>query len=293
MVDLSGRVAKQPFRDEVTKIVDHYMRADAPRRLNISRDDLRECLNAAQTTTHPSSLLPAFTAAETILKSRSHAAFVRKSQRNACRARLVFTKVIGIVMLALGVAVNITLILSSASRFFRLTSLVFWWSGLALLIIASKGICVFLYLRNLRQLRPWEQTQYTGEIEGSKDDENEDELSDDDNKAHESLPKYSKDQSWPRIRGPSSASAGYTIDPLRKASMQVFGKANDWERKARMEAYGTKPIRYKVLDETVTTKNRAIRLLQHRVVLLCFCWAGIMSTLLTVGLLFVPELGIF
>lgn len=75
--------------------------------------------------------------------------------------------------------------------------------------------------------------------------------------------------------------------------MQVFGEANNWEREARMEDYDNKPYLHKILVDTVTTQNRAIRLLQNRVVLLSVCWAGIISTVLTVGLLFVPEARLF
>lgn len=268
-------------------IVDHYIRDGAPRRLKISHNDLRECLDAVQTTTHPSALLPAFTAAETILKSRTHADFLRKSQRNACAARLIFVQAIGIFLFLLGVSADAAFILSSLSRFFRLISLALWWPGLTLLVAATKGICVFLYVRNLRQLRPWEQVPYTGGAAKSDDDGDDKELSND------GANKEAGEQTRSKGRWSSSVPADQIIDPLRKPSMQVFGEANDWEREARMEVYEAKPLRCKVLNETVKTQNRVVRLLQDRVVLMSVCWAGFISTLLMVGSLFVPEVHLF
>lgn len=264
------------------KIVDHYIDDNAPRRLKISHDDLRECLEAVQTTTHPSALLPAFTAAETILKSRSHADFLRKSQRNACAARLGLIQGIGVFLFLLGVAADVTFILSSLSRFFRLTALVLWWPGLTLLTTATQGVCVFLWMRTLRQLRPWEQVQYNGGIATLDDG--------DDNEHSE---RVNKKQPRSKNHRLGRASSGHVIDPLRKGSMQTFGEANDWEREARMEGYGTKSLLHKILEGTVKTQNRAIRLLQDRVVLFSFCWAGAVSTILTVGSLFVPEVRLF
>lgn len=226
-------------------------------------------------TTHPSALLPAFTAAETTLKSRFHSEFVRKSQRNACSARLILIQVIGMLVFLLGLAMDAVFILSSLSRFLRLVSFVLWWPGLVLFMAAAQGICVFLYARNLRQLRPWEQVQYSGRSSRMDDDE---------------LSEYGDEKGRSKSRGAPSRAAA-VIDPLRKGSMQTFGEANHWEREARMEPYcdGSKSLVYKIWEETVQTQNQTIRRLQHRIVLLSICWASVISTVLAVGLLFVPE----
>lgn len=257
-------------------MVNHYIQDDAPRKLKIPNEDLRECLCAVQTTTHPSALLPAFTASETILKSRSHANFLRKSQRNACTARLVLVQAIGSLLFLLGVAADVVLILSSLSRFSRLMSLVLWWPGLTFLFSATNGVCLFLYVRNLRQLRPWEQVQYGGGTAKL-----------DDGGEYDESRKQSRSQSRSKRRGASGSPD--VIDPLRKSSMQTFGEANNWEREARTEGYGTKPLLCKIMDETGMTQNKAIRLIQNRVVLLSFCWAGVVSMVLTTALLFIPS----
>lgn len=259
--------------------MNHYIDNDAPRRLKISHDDLRECLEAVQTTTHPSALLPAFTAAETILKSRSHADFLRKSQRNACAARLGLIQGIGVFVFLLGVAADVIFILSSLSRFFRLIALVLWWPGLTLLTAATQDVCVVLWTRNLRQLRPWEQVQHDQGI-AKLDDGGDD---------HEHSKGANLKQPRSERCGSRRSSPGHVIDPLRKGSMQTFGEANDREREARMEGYKTKPFLHKILEETVRTQNRAVKLAQDRVVLLSFCWAGGISTVMMVGSVFVPE----
>lgn len=187
-------------------------------------------------------------------------------------------------LFVLGIAADMVFILSDLSRFLRLMPLILYWSGLTLLIAAANSVCVFLYTRNSRQLPSWEQAEYYGGSAGSAGDTNEKEV--------EISQDCSRSQSWWKSRGLSRASPGRTIDPLRKGSMQVFGEANKWEREAR-EGYENKPYLHKILDDTVTTQSRAIRLLQDRVVLLLVCWAGIISIVLTVGLLFVPEARLF
>lgn len=299
----------QPFRQELERIIRHYIRGDAPRRLRIADEDLAECIDAVKTTTHPSALLPAFTAAEMILKSRSHPNFIRKSKRNANTPRLVLIRSIASAVVLFGVFVDILLIMSSASPFWRVASLVVWWPGFTLLFAAIQGICLFLYAWNLQQLRPWEaRHNATGGGFASPDDHDGDGLPVAEFKTH-----ISSDND--RRRAPSRMAAAVAAvaaggsassdaasrastpldaygDPIRKPSMQAFGPANRWERRARMGVYGASPTRQKIWDEAVRTQNRAARLLRDRSVLLAVCWGGALSGLLTVASLWIPGMNL-
>lgn len=159
---------------------------------------------------------------------------------------------------------------------------------------------MFLYIQNLRQLWPWEQTQgaeITVEEDSIEwDEKKEGGFSDPEVKItqiHSANNDDRRNDPWLTDRTPSRASLGFSNDPLRKPSMQVFGGANRVEREARTAAYGTKSVWYKIWDDTVRTQSSAVRLLQNRIVILSVCWGGAISIILTVGSVFVPVLNIF
>jgi hypothetical protein len=55
------------MREEINRIMHHYLAFNAPREPNLSRKDRALCLHALQHTTHPSALQPAVTIAEAAL----------------------------------------------------------------------------------------------------------------------------------------------------------------------------------------------------------------------------------
>ena len=68
----------QPFRDEIGRVVRHYVAATGDRSLpDLFPPERAACLRAARCTTHPSALLPAFLAAESALREQSFPRFVR------------------------------------------------------------------------------------------------------------------------------------------------------------------------------------------------------------------------
>lgn len=290
--------ARQPFRNEISQIIRNYISADAPRRLQISDEELAECLEATRTTTHPSALLPAFIASETVLKSQSHPGFIRESQRNANRPRLIFVRVLASLLILLGFILSLLLILSPASRFWRVASLFLWWPGFTVLIAAAQGLCLFLYVRNLRQFRPWESSTAEGRRSVQKMNHNTDDDDDDDDwSVGEVRTTITSDNG--RRKTPSRASSrkvsivsSYTLtDPTRKASLQVLGEVNSQEREARVEAYAAKSLGEKIWDDAVKTQNRAVRLLEDRTVLLAVCCGGAAAAALTIGSLWIPSVG--
>lgn len=294
LLTYSNQGAQQPCRREVDQIVQQYIRGDAPRRLKISAEDLATCLEAVKYTTHPSALLPAFTACETILKSRSHPAFVRKSQRNANTPRLTLIRVFATFTILIGLGLSLLFILGPFSKFLRVISLLFWWPSLTILFASFKGICFFLYIRNLRQLRPWEHNH---DIDDSEQDTDEDDnfsingevkthISSDNGRRRD---KFAMRSIPSRISSRASVrSATNTIITNYSMAMQTFGGANKWECKSKWEAWQRRSITMKIWDERVRVESRAIQLLQDRTILVAVCLGGAVSALLTVGSLWLP-----
>ncbi|KAG8160362.1 hypothetical protein KVR01_009898 [Diaporthe batatas] len=282
----------QPFRDEINMIIKQYITDQAPRRLNISDDDLAACKKAASLTTHPSALLRAFTAAEDLLKSDCFPRFIHDSQRNANKPRLILVRIIALTVIMTGFLANQVLVLSSLSQFFRVLSIILWWPSFTTLIAAIQGLCPLLQSRSLRQLRPWEQEQLgeDGDADGDTHELN---------PAAEVTTHISSDndrqrpkQAWHGsvIRVTSKLSTSRNDDPLRKPSMQTFGPANKYRRRAFVKAYRSKTITRKIWDDTVKTRNRNIKMLQDRTLFLSICWGGAISSVLTVVSLFIPMM---
>jgi hypothetical protein len=277
---------RQPFRDEVAMIIKQYITDQAPRRLKIPDDDLAACQKAASLTTHPSALLRAFTAAEDLLKSECFPRFVHNSQRNANRARLIFVRVLAFAVIMVGFLANQVLVLSNLSQFYRVLSIILWWPGFTSLIAAIQGMCVILQFRSLRQPRPWEQEQLVGDADADGD-------------THEGTTHTSPDDdrwgpkhAWhgAAMRVTSRPSVRRNDDPLRKPSMQTFGPANKYRRRAFVKAYQSKSITRKIWDGAVHTRNRHIKMLQDRTLLLSICWGGAISSVLSVVSLFIPVM---
>lgn len=272
-------------------IIKQYITDKAPRRLKISDEDLAACQKAASLTTHPSALLRAFTAAEDLLKSDCYPRFVLNSQRNANKSRLVFVRVIAFTVIMIGFLANQVLVLSSLSQFYRVLSIILWWPGFTTLIAAIQGLCLILQLRSLRQLRPWEQELL--------DDVDTDGHAHELNSAAEVTTYISSDNDKRRskqaargmaIQVTSRLSSSRNDDPLRKPSMQTFGPANKYRRRAFVKAYKSKPMVRKIWDDAVKTRNRNIKMLQDRTLFLSICWGGAVSSVLTVVSLFIPVM---
>ncbi|KAK4043560.1 hypothetical protein C8A01DRAFT_12949 [Parachaetomium inaequale] len=115
----------QPNRTELSRITRHYICPSAPRHLRLSQKDRAACLRAVQHTTHPSALLPAFLTSEATLRAHSHPAFIRWARRNANPSRVLFLRILGCLLLLLGVAVDVILILSGLSAYWRVALQVF------------------------------------------------------------------------------------------------------------------------------------------------------------------------
>ncbi|KAI2783225.1 hypothetical protein F4815DRAFT_460344 [Daldinia loculata] len=155
-------VSTQPFRDEVTEIARQYISTSGPRKLNLSHEDRTACFHALQHTTHPSSFLLAFLAAETELRRYSHPNFIRWSTCNINSSRVLCARALGVILIILAIILNVILILSKANRLSRLSAVPLWYVGFYILLMEGRGISIRLYMNQKRQLRPWEQATSSG-----------------------------------------------------------------------------------------------------------------------------------
>lgn len=92
----SSQTPTQPFRDEIFRVAHQYIFAGGERQLCLAPRDRTACIRAVEQTTHPSALLPAFAAAEAMLRGRCHPAFVQWSASNGGggRPRMAFSALI-------------------------------------------------------------------------------------------------------------------------------------------------------------------------------------------------------
>lgn len=98
-----------------------------------------------------------------------------------------------------------------------------------------------------------------------------------------------KDTTSSSVTAVSSSSS--RVDPLRKASLQVFGPKNEFDTEPWVAGYKRKAWLRKVFDETVPVQSKALLMMQDRVVFSAFLWAGLVATGLTVVSLFIPGGG--
>jgi len=256
--------------------VRQYIAESTPRQLNLAPKDRESCLRAAQHTTHPSALLPAFLVAEANLRSHSHPRFIRWATANGSRARIIFIRVLGALLVLLGLGLDAFFIFSRRSHFFRIICLLLWWPGLTVLIAACRSLCIFLHFHGARQLRPWE-------LFGDDD-----ELGDGNHSPSKAEKNHQGFRGHSRRNMSVSSTGSRGADPLRKASLKVFGPSNvtqePWVQMDRQRS-----IFEKIATETAPVQNTTLRLLQDRIVFLAVLWGGLIASIMTVVSLFVPA----
>ncbi|KAF2190701.1 hypothetical protein K469DRAFT_559000 [Zopfia rhizophila CBS 207.26] len=146
----------QPYRGEITRIISIYIADGGARQLNLSAKERTTLLHALQHTTHPSAFEDIIHTVEWTLRCQAHPNFIRWTICNGNRLRVVFARGLGVGGIVAGFVIVIVLTLSSASRAWRVLSLIAFFIGVSTLIAAWKGMCVVLHGMHHRHLRPWE-----------------------------------------------------------------------------------------------------------------------------------------
>jgi hypothetical protein len=268
-------VTVQPMREEINRVIRHYLTFNAPRELNLSHKDRALCLHALQHTTHPSAFLPALKITNAALRGQSHPNFIRWSICNGNRPRVFFVRTMGISNTLFGFVIAVLLTLSKVSRWWRIFAGLQWFLGITTLVAAYKGLCIIMHSTHARNLRPWEQL-YDVEI-------NEEGRSSFSSTAQRRIQMASRigdyDESTTKEDGSSFCSP----------SMQSFGPKNSFEDEIWIEHYNKKPLIRKVFDKTTWTQDETLRILQDRIVLGAIFWSLMITIPLTVVFVALPK----
>lgn len=176
----------------------------------------------------------------------------------------------GIQHTVFGFATAIPLVLSSASRWWRILAAPNWFLGLSTLIAAYKGLCVILHKSHQRNLRPWE------EAASSSSSMTDTEMG------------SSKTNLTPGTFQLTEKLSDGTIRNLHNfggtKSKRDSGDSEQWEK-----AYNRKSMVQKVFDKTIFTENETLRVLQDKIVLGANIWALIITIILTVIFTALPK----
>ncbi|KAH8677318.1 hypothetical protein BX600DRAFT_122469 [Xylariales sp. PMI_506] len=290
----------QPFQEEVSKVVHHYIATYGVRRLNLTHQDRWACILAAKQTTHPSALLPAFTAAEALLRGRYHPNFIKWSVSNCSRPRLVVVVLVATAIVLMGFLLDLVLVLSNINRFVRIAAVPLWCTGISVLLAARHGICMVLHWSYRRSLRPWDQFSADGAESDCKcNSDNADVDADDDDagagtgdkEAHgDETAKQPKFRSKHRCESMAGISR---LDPLRKPSLQFLGPANDFADEPWVEIYRRKSLWAKALEPTIRTQDGYLKAEQDRILFKAAVLGVLGSILLGVGFIFIPSPELF
>jgi hypothetical protein len=277
----------QPFRDEITRVLGHYIESSGARRLDLAVPDRASVLAATACTTHPTALLPAFEKSDALLRGKLHPNFIRASMANTNRPTTFLLRLFGLLLIILGLAADLAFIVLTPrfrlSRYWRIACFGLLAPGLAIFVASVDGLSLWLYFRGRRQLRPWEvepPLPRSGRSSRSSATSNESEA-----------------RSWKKrrhLRKGSEGSIGTMgADPLRKGSLRTFGPANIFQREEWVEAYARRSFWTCWFEETLPAGNGEVGVLQAGVALSAMIWAFFLAGALAAGSVFVPAYDIF
>ncbi|APA16092.1 hypothetical protein SS1G_10234 [Sclerotinia sclerotiorum 1980 UF-70] len=267
----------QPMREEVNRIMRHYLAFNSARELNLSHKDRALCLHALQHTTHPSAFSPAVVITEAALRGQSHPNFIRWSICNGNRPRIFFVRTTGISTTVFGFVIGILLVLSSVSRWWRVFAGLQWFLGIATIVASYKGLCLIMHKSHNRNLRPWEEI-----LQHDADEENE----------RHSFETSSQRRIHMAIRTGDDHDKQMDGTAISQSStLSSFGPKNDVqefeEKWARI--YKKKSLLRKVFDKTTWTQDENLRLLQDRIVIGAVAWSFIITVPLTALFVALPK----
>lgn len=262
------------MRDEINRVMRHYITFGAPRELNLSHKDRALCLHALQHTTHPSALAPAVAIVEAALRGQSHPNFIRWSICNGNKPRVFFVRTMGVLHAAFGFVIALFLTLSAVSRWWRIFAAPMWFIGFSTLVAAYKGLCVIMHHSHARNLRPWEQDLDTELGEDRRDSFS--------STADRNVQMASRTGKYEDLEKGDDVS-------FRASSLQFFGPKNSFDDASWVEKYQKKPLMEKVFDQQVWTQDETLRVLQDKIVLGANIWALILTVICTVVFVALPK----
>ncbi|KAL9593235.1 MAG: hypothetical protein Q9219_007635, partial [cf. Caloplaca sp. 3 TL-2023] len=158
-------------------------------------------------------------------------------------------------------AVAILLTFSRASRWYRILAALEWWFGITNLIAAHQGLCILLFKRHTRDVRPWEMEGQSHTC-GSGDEEI---------ALRRSKVLYEETRSqWP-------------------VKMELFGPPNTSDNETWMDRYIMKSMLKKTFEKEVPTQDRGLYTMQKKIVRQAEAWAFIITVPLTILFTALPK----
>ncbi|KAI9643900.1 hypothetical protein NHQ30_007251 [Ciborinia camelliae] len=266
----------QPMREEVNRIMRHYLAFNSARELNLSHKDRAACLHALQHTTHPSAFLPAVAIAEAALRGQSHPNFIRWSICNGNRPRVFFVRTVGVISTLLGFVIAALLVLSGASRWWRISAGLQLFIGVTVLMAAYNGLCIIMHQSHTRNLRPWEQILlHEGDEESGR----------------HSFENSSQRRIQLATRTGDHDKTTDEISFSQAPMLSSFGPKNDTEEFEQKwgNIYKKKNLVRKVFDKTTWSQDENLRLLQDKIVLGALAWSCIITVPLTALFVALPK----
>ncbi|KAL8642271.1 MAG: hypothetical protein Q9226_008527 [Calogaya cf. arnoldii] len=259
----------QPYRSEIDRVISHYIAPDSPRELNLSHKTRTVVLHALQHTTHPSAFSPIRELVEDTLRGQSHPNFVRWSICNGNKPKVLLVRNLGIAHVLLAIFLAVVLILSHASRWWRLFCFPLFLLGFSVGVAAYKGLCLVIHTGHSRNLRPWEQFGESESLDSFDTDHEAGLLTDD-------------------VYSMSNRSGG----GKRGRSMDTFGTGNSFDHEPWVDRYEKKPFMQRVYPKNVWIQDETIRILQDRIVWQSHLWSLLATVPLTVAIIAVPRVGV-
>jgi len=254
----------QPFRNEIDRIIAHYLLPNSPRILNLTHNDRAAALRALHHTTHPSALQPIKRMLDSTLRNRSHPNFVRWSICNGNKQWVYGLRVFALANMIVGFVIAITLILSHASRYWRILAALVWWFGITNIIAASQGLCVLLHRMHSRQHHVWETAKHPVE-------EDEAMLLDDD----------------------ITRTAYENTAAKMPVKMEVFGPPNTFTGERWVSAYERRAWYQKLFEKRIKVQDSGLASIQNKMIRQAEAWALIITVPLTVAFVAIPKGNLF
>jgi len=256
---------QQPFRNEINRIVNHYIIPGSPRQLNLSHNDRATVIRALEYTTHPSAFRLVKKMLDSTLRARSHPNFVRWSICNGNKQWTFALRIFAVTNIMIGFVIAILLILSHYSRYWRIFAALEWWFGITNIIAASQGLCVLLHRMHTRQYHAWETTEFPLEDE-------------------EAMLKKDSDLEFINYE---------STKPAWPVKMEVFGPANNYSGEAWVSSYARKPWYKKLFEKRVIVRETGLSSIQNRMIRQAEAWALLVTIPLTIGMVAIPNANLF
>jgi hypothetical protein len=190
----------------------------------------------------------------------------------------------GVANTALGFVIAILLILSHASRWWRIFAAPIWFGGIATLVAAYKGLCVVLHNSHTRNLKPWEDpgasySQFTEDADNVHAGAN----------PGSSMnltgsPDMNSSSGYASLEKARTPSNDYTSDNF------VFGAGNEEYVHAEwVDNYRKKSVLRKIFETSVKVQDQTVTVLQDRIARQSQIWALIITVILTVAFVAIPK----